>query len=80
MEAGCVRPSRARGAPAMLRDRLRTACAGEEPWPAKSSWVLVTRGTRFLEQPALVAREAPYAPPREVLWTDQHSDLFRLIW
>jgi hypothetical protein len=49
------------------------------PFATSSLWVLMTRDRSFLQQETIQQRVTEHAPARPTLWTDSHSDLFRLL-
>ena len=69
-----------------LADRLGRSCVlidtedGEGDGTFGSTWVLVTSNQRFLEDPDVKA-ESKEVPPRPdlPLWTDDYSNLFRIL-
>ncbi len=49
-------------------------------WMSPSEWVLLTRSTSFLQQPEIAANSTRIVPrPGVPLWTDQFSNLFRIL-
>jgi spermidine synthase len=44
-----------------------------------SEWVLVTSNQAFLKDPFVNFRIAPWPTPREILWTDDYSNLFHVV-
>ena len=44
-----------------------------------SEWVLVTSNTTFLKDPFVNFRIAPWPTLREILWTDDYSNLFQVV-
>jgi spermidine synthase len=45
-----------------------------------SDWVLVTRNREFLDQPQIKTVGEPLAPATELLWTDQFTPLFPILY
>jgi len=39
----------------------------------------MTRNPAFFEQKAVRLRRAPYQRQKEIVWTDMHSDPFRVL-
>jgi hypothetical protein len=52
---------------------------GDPPERTASRWLLLTQSRAFLDQPEVRLRQANYAPRQELLWTDDFSNLFRLL-
>jgi hypothetical protein len=67
----------------MLDDDEEGAYEGEEEDTSgySSEWVLLTRNESFLAEPAIAGAAALFreVPPRFELWTDDQSDLFRVL-
>lgn len=55
--------------------------AADSANPAATEWVLLSRNTRFLTQPAITAASKPWRHPLqpEIRWRDQHSNLFSVL-
>jgi hypothetical protein len=55
----------------------------EQGWETSdtgSDWILVTRNQEFLAQPQIKAVGEPLAPEKELLWTDQYTPLFPILY
>lgn len=52
---------------------------GDPPDMTPSRWCLLTRNDSFVQQKAIQERRQDYQPDREILWTDDFSNLFQLL-
>jgi hypothetical protein len=58
---------------------VRVDTKGDLPVPLSSSWILLTRNPRGLEQPSIAEVSPRPLGDREVPFTDQYSNLFRVL-
>lgn len=52
---------------------------GQPPDNTPSRWCLLTRNPEFLQQPLMQSAREPDREHREILWTDDFSNLFQLL-
>jgi hypothetical protein len=52
---------------------------GDPPVPLESSWILLSRNSRLLDDPLMAVADARPLLDLDVLFTDRYSNLFRVL-
>ncbi len=64
------------------KSAIRFTDKGRGALESSNNWVLVTDNPEFLQDPKVLLKQAPWPTdePKPILWTDNFSNLFGVLW